>query len=280
MHPADLQFLAGFFKRRSGLAFGADKAALGESRLMPVARRYGLRTIEDLVVALKAGEEPLATEATQAMTVNDTAFFRDKPLFEALREEILPALMRARRTTRKLRIWSAACASGEEPYSFAMMLSEMGEEVADWSFEIFATDLSAEMIAMARDGFYEAPGLQKHVPQALIARHFERSDGLWRISENLRDMVKFQQFNLLHDFSGFGRFDLVLCRNVLFYFDPAARRDVMERVSDSLSADGYLALGAAETMLGFHHLFQRVPEITGVHRRRDRAHVIRGAATA
>ncbi len=270
MHKADFQFLATFFKRRSGLAFGLDKAPLAERRLMLVARRYGLRNLEDLVTALKAGEEPLATEATQVMTVNDTSFFRDIALFEALHNEILPPLMRARSAKRSIRIWSAACASGQEPYSIAMMLQDVMAQnsgVADWDFEIFATDLSADMIAHSRAGCYDSLSLQKSVPPAVIARNFQRRESEWQISESLRGMVKFQQFNLLYGYENFGRFDLIFCRNVLLYFDAASRKDVLQRMSYALAEDGKLILGAAESVLGIGHHFEARATFPGVYRK-------------
>lgn len=265
MTPAEFRFLASFLKRRSGLALAVEKMASSETRLLPVARRYGLRTIGELMAALEAGEEPVSAQVMQIMTTNDTLFFRDKRPFNQFHDSMLPALFDARQKSRTIRIWCAASAAGQEPYSLAMILDSLYPPRPDWQFEIWATDLSAEMIARGRAGLYSSAEVQNGLPTHLLAKYFERKNAYWEINARLRAMVRFSQFNLMHNYDALPRFDIVFCRNVLFYFDRAARQEVLLRLSETLADDGYLILGAAETMMGFEHIFEGLHDAPGVY---------------
>jgi chemotaxis protein methyltransferase CheR len=264
--PFDYKFLRGLLKERSGLVLGDDKEYLVEARLMPVARRAGLRSIAELVRRLRAPDgEALIVEVVEAMMINESFFFRDRLPFDRLRDTVLPALIAARAGVRKLRIWSAASSTGQEPYSLAMLVKEFAPRLAGWTVEIVASDISNEVTEKARSGLYTQFEVQRGLPIHLLLNHFQRSDDQWRITADLREMVRFKQQNLLDDFSALGRFDVVFLRNVLIYFDQATKADVLKRVADVLAPDGYLLLGAAETVVGVSDHFQPLADKQGIY---------------
>ncbi len=265
MTPADFQFLARLMKQRSGLALGASKTALVESRLTPLAERHGLKDIAGLVRALQRGCEMLAREAVDAMTTNETWFFRDQRPFDRFQDTLLPSLMKRRASTRRIRIWCAGAASGQEPYSLAMLLEDRKRELNAWAVDILATDIHAAVIERARAGLYTPFEVQRGLPVPLLARHFRREGDNWRLSQAVRGRVEFRVFNLLDSFAGLGVFDLIFCRNVLIYFDPATKAEIAAKLSASLAGDGYLVLGAAETMLGLGSAFEPLATARGVY---------------
>ena len=266
MSPFDYKFLCGLLKERSGLMLAEDKEYLVEARLMPVARRAGCGSIAELVRRLRAPEgEALIVEVVEAMMINESFFFRDRLPFDRLRDTVLPALIAARAATRRLRIWSAGSSTGQEPYSLAMLLKEFAPQLADWTVEILASDISKEVTEKARAGLYTQFEVQRGLPIHLLMTHFERSNDQWRIAADVREMVRFRQQNLLDDFSALGRFDVVFLRNVLIYFDPATKADVLKRVADVLVPDGYLLLGAAETVVGVSDHFQTLADRQGLY---------------
>jgi len=279
MKAEDFEFLAGLLKRESGLALNTSKIALVKSRLKPLAARYGFASMAALVQELRAGNEPLARAVTEAMTIRDTSFFRDGAAFDALRDRVLPSLLRARLPRRHLRIWCAAAATGQEPYSLAMILHSL-PQFAGWDIEILASDSSAEAIARAREGLYTPAEVQRGLPVGLLAQYFREESGAWRIADFLRERVQFRVFNLLDRFAALGSFDLILCRNVLIYFDPPTKVEILARLSDSLEADGYLVLGAAETVLGSSSSFAPMESARGIKVKTGPAYTSRAIAGA
>ena len=266
MTPLEYDFLRRSLRERSGLVLSADKQYLVESRLLPIARKAGLATLGELVAMLRRGDsEGLMTAVVEAMTTNETFFFRDKVPFENFRTAILPALLAARWAQRSIRIWSAAASTGQEPYSLAMTLKELADSVAGWRIEIVATDLAGGVLQKAQDGIYSQFEVQRGLPIAFLIKYFSKVGDMWQIAPELRAMVKFRQLNLLADFSALGAFDLIFCRNVLIYFDQDTKTDLLNRLGRLAADDGYLVLGAAETVVGLTECFRTLPELRGVY---------------
>jgi len=266
MTPADYDYLRKLLKERSGLVLSADKRYLVESRLLPVAHRSGIATLAELVARLRGPQsEPLATEVAEAMTTNESFFFRDKLPFEHFREAIMPALLSARASHRRIRIWCAAASTGQEPYSLAMCLKEMGEQVAGRQIEIIATEFSTQVLEKAKSGIFSQFEVQRGLPIQLLIKYFDQIGDAWQINPDVRAMVQFRPFNLLHEFTHLGPFDLVFCRNVLIYFDQETKIRVLDRIARIVEHDGYLVLGAAETVVGLTESFKPLPDRRGVY---------------
>ena len=266
MTPLDYEYLRKILKERSGLDLAADKQYLVESRLVPLARKAGLPGIGDLVQKMKGGAEALTADVVEAMTTNETFFFRDKVPFDHLRETMIPALLQARGARRSLRIWCAAGSTGQEPYSIAMCLKEYGAALAGWRTEIIATDLSNEVLEKSRTGLYSQFEVQRGLPIQLLVKYFKQVGELWQINADIRAMVQHRQLNLLQDFAHLGTFDVIFCRNVLIYFDQDTKVGVFTRLAKQMETDGYLALGAAETVVGLTDVFKPYPEKRGLYR--------------
>jgi chemotaxis protein methyltransferase CheR len=266
MTPHDYEYLRRLLKARSGLVLSAEKHYLVESRLLPVARKAGLVNLAGLVARLRAPDaEPLTVEVVEAMTTNESFFFRDKVPFEHFRETIMPALLSARAQGRRIRIWCAAAATGQEPYSLAIALKEMGRDLRGWRIEIVATDLSTEVLEKAKSGIYSQFEVQRGLPALMLIKYFAQVGETWQIAPEIRGMVKFMPLNLLNDFAHLGRFDLVLCRNVLIYFDQVTKIGVLERIAEVTERDGFLVLGGAETVVGLTDRFKPIPDKRGVY---------------
>jgi chemotaxis protein methyltransferase CheR len=264
--PQDFDYLRKLLRERSGLVLSAEKQYLAESRLLPVARKHRLDSLADLVVRLKAGGAcQLATEMVEAMTTNETFFFRDKIPFEHFRDTIMPALMASHSGRRRIRIWCTAAASGQEPYSLAMILREMEHEVAGFRIEILATDLSNEVLEKAKAGIYSQFEVQRGLPIQQLVKYFTQAGESWQVAPELRAMVSFRQLNLLQDFGHLGSFDLIFCRNVLIYFDQPTKTAVLERLAHVIEPDGFLVLGAAETVVGLTGTFKPMPDRRGLY---------------
>lgn len=259
MTEAEFTALRAFLKRSSGLDLGPEKRYLVESRLGPVCRASGLPGLSGVVQRLLAGSDPdLAGAVVDAMTTNETMFFRDRAFFEALRQDLLPALM-ARRPSRRLRIWSAAASTGQEAYSVAMLLDEMRPRREGWTVEILGSDVSQRAIERARDGIFTQFEVQRGLPIRLLMRHFRETSRGWRISAAMREAVQFRPFNLLGDPEAFGTFDLVLCRNVLIYMDVATKGCILDRLARIVAPDGALCLGSTESVVGLSRVFTPHP---------------------
>jgi chemotaxis protein methyltransferase CheR len=248
-------FLRDYIHRESGILLDNDKHYLLEARLMPVAEELHLPSLVALCQALKRPDAPLRRKVVEAMTTHETLFFRDNTPFEALKKELLPQLKLERQLGRRIKIWCAAASSGQEPYSIAMLLLEAG--FGDWSIEILGTDLSEQILNRAREGKYMQLEVNRGLPAQYLVKYFQR-DGLeWRIRDNIRRMVRFEQADLRQNPSG-SCYDFIFCRNVLIYFDIPTKKQILESLRAALNPGGFLVLGSAESTLGLDDVFQRI----------------------
>jgi chemotaxis protein methyltransferase CheR len=264
--PVEYEFLRKVLKDHSGLDLSADKHYLIESRLLPLARKAGLPGIPELVQKMKGGSTALVTQVVEAMTTNETFFFRDKVPFDHFRDAIMKEILQARAGRKSVRIWCAAGSTGQEPYSLAMCLKEMGAALAGWRMEIVATDLSQEVLEKSKAGIYGQFEVQRGLPIQMLVKYFKQSGEVWQINADVRAMVQHRQLNLLHDFSQLGSFDVIFCRNVLIYFDQETKSNIFGRLARALEPDGFLVLGAAETVVGLTEDFKPFPERRGLYR--------------
>jgi len=256
---ADFDWIAQLVWQRSAIVLEKGKEYLVESRLAPLARKTGAETVSEFVNKLMSKPDSgLITEVIDAMTTNETSWFRDHFPFNALQSHILPELTSSRARSRSMRIWSAGCSSGQEPYSIAMTALDT-PELAGWKVELVATDLSEEMLDRSRKGEYSQLEVNRGLPATTLVRHFERSGLNWRINQSIRERVEFRSLNLTRPFPPMGRFDVVFLRNVLIYFDLPTKRDVLKRVRQVMAPDGHLFLGAAEMTMGVDDAWERVP---------------------
>jgi chemotaxis protein methyltransferase CheR len=262
---SDFDFIRRVLKRRSGLSLSPDKEYLVQSRLMPLVHRAGLDHLPALMARIRAGDEAITAAVVEAMITNETFFFRDRLPFEHVRESIVPALLAARARHKRIRIWCAAASTGQEPYSIAMALKEMGPQIEEYRIEILATDICNAVLDRARAGIYNQFEVQRGLPIHLLLKYFRQSGEQWQLDAAIRNMVQFRTNNLLEDFAGLGTFDLVICRNVLIYFDAATKSDVLDRMAQVVAPDGYLILGAAETTVGLSKAFRAVRERRGLY---------------
>ena len=269
MTPQDFDYLRQLLRERSGLMLSAEKQYLAESRLLPLVRRHELKTLGELIAALRAQPAaPLVSEVVEAMTTNETFFFRDKTPFEHFRQTIMPALIEKRAREKRIRIWCAAASTGQEPYSLAMALKEMAvtqPALRQFRIDILATDLSGVVLERARSGIYSQFEVQRGLPIQLLLKYFKQSSESWQIASDIRAMVQLRPLNLLNDFSPLGTFDLVFCRNVLIYFDQPSKINVFNRIAKQIPDDGFLVLGAAETVVGLTDAFKPVPDKRGLY---------------
>lgn len=279
MNSDDFELMRNLLKTRSGLVITPDKVYLLESRLTPLARRSGLEGLDELVAKIRREkDEKLITEVVDAMTTNESFFFRDKNPFDAMENSILPALHESRADIKRLRIWCAAASSGQEPYSIALILKENWQMWKDWQIEIIGTDISASILDKARRGVYSQFEVQRGLPVQMMIRYFEQKGDLWELSQEIRSMVQYKEMNLLGSYGGIGRFDVIFCRNVLIYFDTDNKALVLDRMYDHLAPDGSVFLGAAETVLGITDRFKPVRGLRGVYAPTDAAGNIAPAA--
>jgi len=264
--PPDYEYLRKLLKDCSGLDLSVDKQYLIESRLLPLSRKAGLPGISELVQKMKSGSADLTTQVVEAMTTNETFFFRDKVPFDHFRDSIVPEIAKARASRRSIRIWCAAGSTGQEPYSLAMCLKEMDALLAGWRIEIIATDLSKEVLEKSKAGIYSQFEVQRGLPIQMLVKYFKQSGELWQINPEIRSVVQHRQLNLLHDFSQLGTFDVIFCRNVLIYFDQDTKVNIFNRLARIIEPDGFLVLGAAETVVGLTDVFKPFPEKRGLYR--------------
>jgi chemotaxis protein methyltransferase CheR len=265
LRPDEFEFIAKLLKERSGLVITPDKGYLLESRLMPVARARGLNGLSDIVAKVKAHDEALARDVTEAMTTNESFFFRDDKPFIQFRQVILPQFLQMRAAKKSIRIWSAACSSGQEAYSLAMILREEQARLPGWHIEIVGTDISIEMLEKAKAGLYSQFEVQRGLPIQLLVKYFTKKDESWQIDPAIRAMVQFREWNLLRDLKPLGQFDIVFCRNVLIYFDQPTKAQVLEAIAKQMPPDGVLYLGGAETVLGISERFKPMPNQRGIY---------------
>lgn len=265
MKPEDFDFVSRLIKSKSGLVLSEDKTYLLESRLMPIARKRGLKDLTALIGALRGGDRNLVEEVVDAMTTNESFFFRDTKPFDQFRHVVLPHMIKERASKRTLRIWCAAASSGQEPYSLAMILDEFKTQLAGWRVEIIGTDISREILTKARAGLYSQFEVQRGLPIGLLVKYFQKKEDQWQISADIRSKVQYKEFNLLEDFRPLGQFDVVYCRNVLIYFDQPTKSDVLARISALMPDDGFLFLGGAETVLGISDKFKPLARQRGIY---------------
>ena len=266
MTPEDFDYLRQFLRERSGLVLAVEKQYLAESRLLPVARRNGMSTLAELIERLRnRAPAPLGVQVVEAMTTNETFFFRDKIPFEHFRNTIMPTLLAARAREKRIRIWCTAASTGQEPYSLAMAIKTMGSAIAGYRIDILATDLSSEVLEKAKSGIYSQFEVQRGLPVQLLVKFFDQIGDTWQLAPELRSMVQFRPLNLLNDFSVLGYFDVVFCRNVLIYFDQENKISVLNRIARQMPEDGYLVLGAAETVIGLTEAFKPLADKRGLY---------------
>ncbi len=267
MAPDDFAFLARLVHRRAGIVLTESRYALIERRLAPVMRRFGLKDLTQVMRELRPGQEALAGAVTEAMTVNETSFFRDPELFRRLGKDILPSLLANRANEKRLRVWSAACAAGQEAYSLAMMLDNLGLAAEGWTIDLIASDISAEAVARAERGHYSFFEAQRGLSEGDLAVWFRAEAGGYTVAEHIRRMVAFRRFNLLDSYGWLDDLDLVLCRNVLIYFDSGTKLSVLERIADAMAPGGVLVLGEAETARAHSGLYRELPGNDGLYAR-------------
>jgi chemotaxis protein methyltransferase CheR len=256
---SDFQFVAQLVRQRAAIVLETGDEFLVESRLALLARRQSFPSLDGLIRTLRDGaNEQLLGDVVEAMTANETSFFRDPLVFDALKQSVLPELIIARRPRRQLSLWCAAASSGQEPYSMAMLLRESFPETKDWSIRLTASDISHEMLARAREGVYSQLEVNRGLAPSWLTRYFEPDRTEWIIKDELRRMIDFKQINLIDSWPPLGPCDLILMRNVLLYFDRAAKRSILAKVAKVLAPDGLLVLGAAETAIDLSDLFDRI----------------------
>jgi chemotaxis protein methyltransferase CheR len=259
LEPSTFERIRRLVYERTAIVLDAGKEYLVESRLSPIAHANGFPSIDDLCKHLNAGRPSLIAEVVEAMTTNETSFFRDHHPFEALRQVILPSLLKARADVRKLRIWCAACSTGQEPFSLAILLSEYFPQLTSWDVRIDATDIAKAVLSRAKAGRYGQIEVNRGLSAGLLVKYFHR-DGLeWEVQHSLKKIVRFEELNLIGKWPARERYDLVLLRNVLIYFDQATKISILTKLRPQLANDGYLVLGGSETPPNEVTSFERLP---------------------
>jgi len=222
-----------------------------------------------LIAKLKTNDARLIVDVVEAMTTNESFFYRDKIPFDHFRDVVIPGLISVRAMQRRIRIWCAAASTGQEPYSLAMSIREMKEKLTGWRIEILATDLSTEVLEKAKAGIYSQFEVQRGLPIQMLVKYFKQTGETWQINPELRAMIQHRQLNLLHDFAQLGTFDVIFCRNVLIYFDQETKINIFNRLARQIEPDGFLVLGAAETVVGLTDTFRPIPDRRGLYKPND-----------
>ncbi|MBL8660852.1 MAG: protein-glutamate O-methyltransferase CheR [Rhodospirillales bacterium] len=266
MTAGEVALICDMLRRRSGLTLPPEKAYLLESRLRPVVRKYGLADLSALSALVARRNPQVVADVVDAMTTNETLFFRDMKPFSMFRDLVLPALLGGRAAQRSFRILCAGASSGQEPYSLAMILAEEAARLQGWRCEIVAIDISTTALERARAGVYSQFEVQRGLPTRLLLKYFRPVGDNWQIAEELRAMVRFRDFNLLNDLAPFGRCDVIFCRNMLIYFDPATKARTLQNIARRLPADGFVFLGASETTMGLTDALVPIRTSSGVYR--------------
>ncbi|MFN8191895.1 MAG: protein-glutamate O-methyltransferase CheR [Nocardioidaceae bacterium] len=255
----DFDFISSLVRERSSIVLEPGKEYLIEARLLPLARERGAGSVADLVSELRRSPMgQLRDKVVEAMTTNETSFFRDAHPFTAMSDHILPDLLRARSGERSINIWSAACSSGQEAYSIAMLIQDLVGADPSWRVRILATDIAPSMLERVKEGIYSQFEVNRGLPAALLIRHFRKVGLQWQIDESLRRMVETRLVNLDQEFVNISRMDIIFLRNVLIYFDMATKKRILARVRRAMRPDAYLFLGGAETTLNLDDSFERV----------------------
>lgn len=266
MKISDFELYRELLLRNSGLSLTAEKSYLLDSRLTPVARKWGYPTLEAMTLALRGlPDTNLLNDVIEAMTMNDTAFFRDMPVFTALQDTLIPHLIKDRGRRRHLRIWSAGCSTGQEAYSIAITLKEIETRLKGWKIEIIGTDISGQAIRKARNASYTQFEVQRGLPVSWLIKYFQERDDIWHLNDGLRDLVTFEQVNLIEPFDELGLFDIIFCRNVLHYFEDKTRQRILDRIGEQLAENGFLVLGAEENLNTLQTDFQPLAGCPGLY---------------
>lgn len=273
MKITDFDMYRDLLHEKSGLVLTQDKSYLLESRLKPISKQWGYDTLDAMTMALQGVPDPaLIKDIVEAMTTNETSFFRDTRPFDIFKQTVL-SFMKDNRKTKKIRIWCAAASSGQEPYTLAIILKEMATEFPGWTFEIIATDISTEILDQAREGRYTQFEVQRGLPIQLLMKYFAQDGDHWQLNKDVRKMVTYKEFNLLNPMAGMGNFDVILCRNVLIYFDDETKKMVLGNLTKQLVDDGFLFLGGAETVLGICDALKPVPGQRGLYAHTEGPHM-------
>ncbi len=272
MTPRDFDYLRTLLKSASGLVLTDDKQYLIESRLLPVAKKLKYETIDAMVAELRRSEATsLKNQIVEAMTINESFFFRDKTPFDNFENIMLPKLLEAKKSQKHLRIWSAAASTGQEAYSLSMIMQEYAAELEGWRIEIIGTDLCSEALEKAKAGLYSQFEVQRGMPVKYLVKNFKQVGSMWQVNSKIKSSVQYRQFNLLNSFNLLGRFDIMFCRNVLIYFDKETKSDIIERKGKQTNPNCYLVLGASETLVGLNDSFGTVPDARGLYQIKDQA---------
>lgn len=272
LSPSDYEYLAHFLEEHSGLELGSDKAYLVESRLQPVAEQAGLGSISNLVQTLRMSDDfCLKRSVVDAMTTNESLFFRDSTPFELLKLSILPSLIEKRQQEGRVRIWSAGCSTGQEPYSIAMTLADIESDFRSMAFDLIASDLCEAALKKAEEGVYSTFETQRGLSQETLSKYFTAHPQGWKVNDSIRRRVAFHRQNLMAPFYEFGNFDVIFCRYVLIYFSAQNKKIVLDRLSEVLRPDGFLILGGPETTLGASEAFAKVDDYpVAIYRKKEK----------
>ncbi len=259
LDPQSFSFITNLVRNKSAIVLESGKAYLVESRLAPVARELGLRNISELVSELqKPGSQKLTQRVVEAMTTNETSFFRDIHPFTALKEKIIPNLIQRRAKEKSLSIWSNACSSGQEPYTIAMLVAEHFPMLKDWKVRIISSDLSSQILDRARLGEFNQTEVNRGLPMNFLLKYFTKNGNQWKIRDDIRKMVEFRELNLVEPFpSLLPAMDIVFLRNVLIYFSPETKSEILKKVHKVMHKDSYLFLGGSETTMYLNVSFER-----------------------
>ncbi|MGD0776708.1 MAG: protein-glutamate O-methyltransferase CheR [Candidatus Solibacter sp.] len=258
LDPGNYRFLQEYVYRESGIVLDQDKHYLIEARLMPIVNQERLGSLNDLCALLRGiSGAAVKQQVVDSMTTNETQFFREMPHYDALRTEVIPRLVEQRHSLRRMSFWSAASSTGQEAYSLAMMLLEMG--LSNWNIQILGTDLCTKVLDRARSGRFHQIEVNRGLPASLLVKYFTRVGLEWQLKEEVRRMVRFERFDLRQSMRSLGPFDVVFCRNVLIYFDAETKKRIMADIRGTLFGGGCLLLGGSETTLGLDEVYQRVP---------------------
>ena len=267
--PADFDLIRKLVRSRSAIVLEQDKHYLIETRLQMLAKTEGFPSVNHLLAEIRAEKASVHARVVEAMTTNETSFFRDLQPFEAMRKLVLPELLARREQERRLQIWCAACSTGQEPYSIAMLLGEYRPALADWKLHIRASDLANPVLERARRGAFTQLEVNRGLPAPLLCKYFQKLGTEWLVKEELRSRIEFFQMNLIAPWPVLPPLDVIFLRNVLIYFDVATKQQILARVRKVLRPDGFLFLGGAETTMNLDDAFERVPfERSGCYRLR------------
>jgi len=266
MRITDFDVYKNLLIEKSGLTLTPDKSYLLDSRLGPIAKKWGYSSLEAMTVALQGvPDKALVNDIVEAMTTNETSFFRDAHPFELFKDVVLKYMSEHRKSQKRIRIWCAAASSGQEPYSLCITLKESGIIPSNWNVEIIATDISDDILDQARKAIYSQFEVQRGLPIQLLLKYFTQEGDKWSLNQDIRNMVTFKNFNLLDSMAVFGQFDIIFCRNVLIYFNEETKGQVMEKMARQLANDGFLFLGGAETVLGITTAFKPLTGHRGLY---------------